>query len=130
VRTFKYIYMFMYIYICICIIHIHSHVDTPIKNARVFTPACTHTMYVQMHVHIKMNVLVHMKINVHVQMKINVHVHMHIHAYTMHVQMRVHIQRICMYMYNALSVDRSYRVAKTHRIHYLYRSFSAKETYI
>ena len=60
------------------------------------------------------------------------YIRIHIYVYT---YMYVHNDRytyICTFTMTGLFdyLDVFYRVAKTHRVHYLYRTFSAKVTYI
>ena len=52
-------------------------------------------------------------------------------VYEMHVREISWMYMKCMYVkYHVCVFNVKYRVAKTHRIPYLYRSFSAKEPYI
>jgi len=143
----SYTYIYIHIYTQW---HLHVHSYTYINPYQVFFTSRT-TLHIYICVHMYMWWCVNIKWTTAVQTialhtawvlvhTLYLHIHSYIHKYTytqIHMYTYTHIPHTYIKLYRAIikslymfGTDIRYRVAKTPRIPYLYRSFSAKVTYI
>jgi len=120
--TFSFVYSHMYILTC-TFSHIHSHMYILICR---FSHVQSH-MYILTHVHSHLYILTCIFSYVHSHIYILTCRFSHVYS-NMYILIRT-FSHVDFHMF-ILTCIFSYRVAKTHRIPYLYRSFSAKVTYI
>jgi len=116
--------------------HDYSHVwhDSYDRNYDTFIFMCAIHFYVKQLVTCKTqsydtHTYTYAHIHTHTHTYTYIHIHVHTHAYT-YMHIHIHTARWFHTCITHFHYTHWYRVAKTHRIPYLYRSFSAKEPYI
>ena len=117
----------VYVYICM-----HMHVPIPTHIYTEFTEILWMDFepFAQgIHTHTHAHIRICMNICTYILLHMNICMHMYIHNIC--IQMYILIEFTEILQMTGEPFDKgTYRVAKTHRIPYLYRSFSAKEPYI
>jgi len=139
--------VYMYVYVYIYILHIHTHTRVRVHVYRYMSqpsnaPRVLHVEGSVVYIHICLHKVSHTYICIYIYIYIYkcVHIYTHIFIYVCNIHIYVYtyfyLSFIYTYYHGCVRVhiytcaSASYRVAKTHRIPYLYSSFSAKEPYI
>ena len=123
--------MYTQTYLDIYVPHINAQIYIPGAHTATWLPMRGNYTHIHTHTHTHAYIY-HIYMHIHTywlrilrhgypwEATTHTHTHTHTHTYIYHIYMHIYTYRlhIC------------YRVAKTHRIPYLYRSFSAQVTYI